>query len=129
MTEPRLRSPLGRAIGLGSAKEGVEHWWALRVTSIALVPLCLWFVAAVVGLAGTGRDALRAWIAQPVPAALMLLLIGVTFYHSALGLQVVVEDYVTHEGGKFALLIALRLLCVALAVLGVFSVLKLALGA
>src|SRR5437763_13718486 len=97
MAEPRLRppmrSPLGRAIGLGSAKEGVEHWWALRVTSIALVPLALWFVAAVIGLAGAQHGVLVDWLSQPLPAVLLVLLLIATFYHSALGRQGVIEDY------------------------------------
>src|SRR5438270_6324665 len=94
---PPMRSPLGRAIGLGSAKEGVEHWWALRLTSIALVPLVLWFVIAVIALAGADRALLVDWIRHPVPAVLLVLLLATTFHHSALGLQVVIEDYVGNE--------------------------------
>ena len=124
-----LRTPLGRAIGLGSAKEGVEHWWRERVTAIALVPLCLWFVAEIIHHAGADRSALAGWLHHPVPAVLMLLLLAVTFHHTALGLQVVVEDYVGHEGARLSLIIAIRLLCVLLAVFGIFAVLKLAFGA
>jgi succinate dehydrogenase / fumarate reductase membrane anchor subunit len=124
-----LRTPLGRAIGLGSAKEGVEHWWRERITAIALVPLCLWFVAGIVHHAGADRTQLILWLKHPVPAVLMLLLLATTFHHTALGLQVVVEDYVGHEGARFGLIIAIRLLCVLLAVLGIFAVLRLAFGA
>src|SRR4029077_16355347 len=106
MTDPQLRpaahapmrSPLGRAIGLGSAKEGVNHWWAQRVTALALVPLTLWFVIAVIGLIGADRQALGAWLHNPVAAMLMILLLVATFYHAALGLQVVIEDYVYRDG-------------------------------
>ena len=124
-----MRTPLGRAIGLGSAKEGVEHWWRERLTAIALVPLCLWFVAEIVHHAGADRAELGAWLRHPVPAVLMLLLLATTFHHTALGLQVVVEDYVGHEGARFGLIIAIRLICVLLAVFGIFAVLELAVGA
>ncbi|MBV9863114.1 MAG: succinate dehydrogenase, hydrophobic membrane anchor protein [Alphaproteobacteria bacterium] len=123
-----LRSPLGRAIGLGSAKEGVEHWWHLRITSIALVPLCLWFVGVLIGLAGADLDTFSAWLAHPVPAIVMALLLIATFYHTELGLQVVIEDYVHAEGLKLGLLIVMRLACIALAVAGLFAVLRIGLG-
>jgi succinate dehydrogenase / fumarate reductase membrane anchor subunit len=129
MAMPQMRSPLGRAIGLGSAKEGVEHWWMQRLTAIALVPLTLWFVIAVIQLAGAERDVLINWLRHPLPAVLLILLLFATFYHVALGLQVVIEDYVHHEGAKFTLSITMRLLCILLGGLGIFAVLKLALGA
>ena len=129
MAQTRLRSPLGRAIGLGSAKEGVEHWWMQRVTAVALVPLFLWFVTVVVELAGADRAALVAWLHNPMPAMLMILLLLATFYHLALGLQVVIEDYVHSEWLKLATVTAMRLLCVVFVVRGVLAVLKLALGA
>src|SRR5437763_3883690 len=101
MAEPQthapMRSPLGRAIGLGSAKEGVEHWWRQRVSALALVPLTLWFVIAVIGLVGADRQALVAWLHNPMSAVLMVLLLIATFYHTALGLQVVIEDYIHRE--------------------------------
>jgi succinate dehydrogenase / fumarate reductase membrane anchor subunit len=128
MALTRMRSPLGRAVGLGSAKEGVQHWWLQRVTAVALVPLVLWFVISVIVLVGSDRAALVAWLHQPLPAVLMLLLVVATFHHAALGLQVVIEDYIHGEGMKLGLTMAMRLFCIALAVLGVFSVLKLALS-
>jgi len=128
MAETRLRSPLGRAIGLGSAKEGVEHWWRQRVTAVALVPLVLWFVIAVIELAGANRAALVGWLHQPMPAVLMILLLVATFYHAALGLQVVVEDYVHSERLKLGAIIAIRLLCIVFVVRGILAVLMLALG-
>jgi succinate dehydrogenase / fumarate reductase membrane anchor subunit len=128
MAQSRMRSPLGRAIGLGSAKEGVDHWWWQRLSSIALVPLVLWFVAAVIGLAGADFDAVADWLANPLPAVLLVLLLVATFYHGALGLQVVIEDYVENETLKFALLIVMKLAAFILAALGVFAVLKLAIA-
>src|SRR5262249_4858900 len=124
-----MRSSLGRAIGLGSAKEGVAHWWAQRLSAIALVPLVLWFVIAVIDLAGADRAVIVNWLHHPAPAVLMVLMLIAIFYHSALGLQVVIEDYVAHDGARFTLLIANRLLSILLAALGIFAVLKLAFGA
>jgi succinate dehydrogenase / fumarate reductase, membrane anchor subunit len=128
MSETRLRTPLGRALGLGSAKEGVGHWWAQRVSAAALVPLGLWFAASLVALAGADRAAVAAWLKAPLPAVLMILTIGAVFYHGALGLQVVIEDYVPREGAKLAAIVLVRLLALALAVAGIFAVLKLAFG-
>jgi succinate dehydrogenase membrane anchor subunit len=126
MRSPQMKSPLGRAIGLGSAKEGVEHWWWQRISSIALVPLSLWFVISVIRLAGADLDTLVSWLDNPVPAVLFVLLIAATFYHGALGLQAVIEDYVENEGAKFAALIVMKLAAFLLAALGIFSVMKLA---
>jgi succinate dehydrogenase / fumarate reductase, membrane anchor subunit len=129
MAEPnassRMRTPLSRAIGLGSAKEWVDHWWAERITAIALVPLTLWFVIAVIELAGADRAAFVEWVRHPVPAVLLVLLLIATFYHNALGLQVVIEDYVGNEALRFGLVIIMKLASVVLATLGIFAVLKL----
>src|SRR5215472_1616041 len=111
MMATRMRSPLGRAIGLGSAKEGVEHWWGQRISAIALIPLCLWFVAAIIGLVGADLEAVQNWVARPLPAILLLLVVIMVFYHAALGLQVVIEDYVHAELAKLGLVIVVRLLC------------------
>ena len=123
-----MRSPLGRAIGLGSAKEGVEHWWAQRITAIALVPLTLWFVASVISLVGADIETVQNWVGLPLPAILFVLLLIATFYHVSLGLQVVIEDYVHTELAKIGLIVAVRLLSFALAVAGIFAVLSIALG-
>ena len=126
MKSPQMRSPLGRAIGLGSAKEGIDHWWWQRLSSIALVPLSLWFVIAVIRLAGADLETVVNWLDNPVPAVLFILLIAAVFYHGALGLQVVIEDYIGNEGVKFAALIVMKLAAFLLAAFGIFSVLKLA---
>jgi succinate dehydrogenase / fumarate reductase membrane anchor subunit len=123
-----LRSPIGRVTGLGAAKEGVSHWWSQRVTSVALVPLGLWFVASLLRMPGFGHDAVTAWIAMPLNAVLLLLLIGTLIYHSQLGVQVVVEDYVHHHGLKIATMMLLTFAHVALAALAIFAVLRLAFG-
>jgi succinate dehydrogenase membrane anchor subunit len=129
MADSRMRSPLGRAIGLGSAKEGVDHWWAQRVSAVALVPLAVWFVIVVIELAGADRAAFVAWIGHPVPAVIWILLLIATFYHGALGLQVVIEDYVGNEALRFGLIIAMKLAAMLLAALGIFAVLKLSFAA
>jgi succinate dehydrogenase membrane anchor subunit len=123
-----MRSPLGRAVGLGSAKQGVEHWVAQRVTAVALVPLVLWFVAAVIQLTGADFDAMEDWVGRPLPTIGLILLLIATFYHAALGLQVITEDYVHGELARFGLVILIRLACTALAVAGIVAVLSLALG-
>src|SRR6267154_4728531 len=126
MAAARLRSPVGRAIGLGSAKEGVEHWWLQRVTAVALVPLALWFVIAIVRLSGADIDTVRDWVGRPLPAILLVLLLIATFWHASLGLQVVIEDYVHTDLAKLGLVIVVRLACFALTVAGVFAVIAMA---
>jgi succinate dehydrogenase / fumarate reductase membrane anchor subunit len=123
-----LRSTLGRVRGLGSAKEGVAHWWAQRTTAVALVPLALWFVASVIGLAGADYAAVAAWFKSPFNATLMILLVVATFYHAALGLQVVLEDYVHHEGQKIVSILIVKGLAGLAGLLAVVSTLKLAFG-
>ncbi len=123
-----MRSPLGRVTGLGSAKEGVEHWWAQRLTAVALVILVLWFAVSLIVLAGADRAAVVAWLHQPVPAILMVLLLVAGAWHMALGLQVVIEDYVTAHGTRIILLILNRLAATVLAIAGIFAVLRIALG-
>ena len=126
MAVTRMRSPLGRVIGLGSAKEGVEHWWLQRITAVALVPLSLWFVIAIIRLVGADSDGVRDWVGNPLPAIMLVLLLIATFYHAALGLYVVVEDYIHAELTKLGLVVIVRLGCFALAVAGMFAVLSMA---
>jgi succinate dehydrogenase / fumarate reductase membrane anchor subunit len=128
MDGARMRTPLGRAIGLGSAKEGVEHWWSQRLTAIALVPLSLWFVASVISLAGADYVTFTDWVASPLVSVLLILTIIATFWHAMLGAQVVIEDYVHAEGAKIALLVLLRFACFALGLAAVFAILRIAFG-
>ena len=129
MSEPSLRTPLARVTGLGSAKDGTGHWWAQRLTAVALVPLVVWFVASVVSLAGADQAAVKAWLAHPLAALLMVLFLATGFYHLKLGLQVVIEDYIHGHAIKVALLIANVFACVLLGGGAVLAVLKLTLGA
>ena len=121
-----LRSPIGRVLGLGAAKEGVSHWWSQRVTSVALLLLGLWFVASLLRMPGFGYEVVITWIALPVNSVLLLLLIGSLVYHSHLGVQVVVEDYVHHHGLKIATMMLLSFAHVAVAALASFAVLRVA---
>ncbi len=123
----RTRSPLSRALGLGSAKSGVEHWWAQRVSAVALVPLTLWFAASIISHTGSDYVSFVTWLQTPAAMVLTILLLIFLFHHTALGLQVVIEDYV-HSGIKFVAVIAVRLCCFALAVTGIIAVLEIAFG-
>ncbi|HKL64107.1 MAG TPA: succinate dehydrogenase, hydrophobic membrane anchor protein [Woeseiaceae bacterium] len=122
-----IKTPMARALGLGSAKSGTEHWWMQRVTAVALVPLSLWFLVALLGLEGFEQAAVTAWIAQPVTAVLLLLLVGALVYHSFLGTQVVIEDY-TGGATRVVTLVVIRFVHVAVAVAAVFAILKIAFG-
>jgi succinate dehydrogenase / fumarate reductase membrane anchor subunit len=124
----QFRSPLGRVRGLGSAKDGTHHWWVQRLTAVALIPLAIWFVVSVVALLGADHAAFAAWVRNPVCATLLVLLIAATFHHAQLGLQVVIEDYVHHEGVKLASLLLIKGAALLLAGIGIFSVLRLAFG-
>ena len=121
-----LRSPLGRVRGLGSAKSGVHHWWLQRVTSISLLPLTLWFVLSVATLAGAGHADTVTWIARPWNAVLLLVTVGVTFHHTASGLQVIIEDYANQEWVKMGLILAVNGLCLVLALASALAVLRIA---
>ena len=102
-----FRTPLGKVRGLGSAKEGVSHWWTQRVTAVALVPLVLLFVSFLIMLANEPYGTVTAFMGKPFVAAVSLLLIAALFWHLKLGLQVVIEDYVHHEWTKIISLLAM----------------------
>ena len=122
-----IKSPLGRARGLGSAGHGSDHWMKQRITAIANIPLVIWFVFSVVSLRGATHAEFTSWLAEPVNAILAILFIVSTFYHGVLGSRVVVEDYIHHEWFKLLKLIGTKLFFFALAVACVFSILKIAL--
>jgi succinate dehydrogenase / fumarate reductase membrane anchor subunit len=125
-TSAILRSPLGQVRGLGSARCGSAHWWAQRLTAIALVPLTLWFVGAVIRLAGLPRAAVMHWAAQPLVAGLLIALVLTTFHHMQLGLQAVIDDYVAGEQSRLAYLLIIKAAAILLALVAVISVVKLA---
>jgi succinate dehydrogenase / fumarate reductase membrane anchor subunit len=120
------RTPLSRARGLGAAKHGVTLWISERVGAVALVPLTLWGVFAVLRLAAGDYDFAVAWISQPLNAVLMVLLLGISFWHMASGLRVVIEDYIHVTLNKSALLILNLFVCGLAGALSIFSILKVA---
>jgi succinate dehydrogenase / fumarate reductase membrane anchor subunit len=122
-----LRSSLGRVRGLGSAKEGVGHWWAQRVTAIALVPLSLWFVVSMISLIGADYAEYQAWIGQFGMALLMILTVLVLFYHAQLGMRVVIDDYVHGEAAHVITLLVVNFVLTALAASCVLAVVLVAL--
>ena len=122
------RTPLSRARGLGAAKHGVGHWIGERVGAIALVPLTLWGVFAVLRLAAGDYAFAAHWIAEPLNAVLMVLLLGISFWHMHSGLRVIVEDYVHVALNKSALLVLNLFVCGLSGALAIFSILKVALA-
>jgi succinate dehydrogenase / fumarate reductase membrane anchor subunit len=123
-----LRSPLGRVQGLGSAKDGTSHWWAQRVTAVALIPLTLWFVFSLLSLPALDYGTVRTWLSVPLCGLLAVLLVGVLTYHSYLGTTVVIEDYVHSAGMKLLSLLSLRFLYVLVGGAGIFAILRVAFG-
>jgi len=123
-----LRSPLGRVLGMGSAKDGTAHWWAQRVSAVALVPLTLWFVFSLLTLPALDYDTVRIWLSVPISGFLAVLLVAVLTYHSYLGTIVIVEDYVTTVGMKVLTLLVLRFLYVLCGGAGIFAVLRVVFG-
>ena len=121
-----LRTPIGKVRGLGSAKEGTHHWLLQRITAIALVPLTLWFAFSVACLAGAPYAQFTGWLASPLNTALLVLFLVSLFWHSMLGVQVVVEDYVHAEFLKVGTLIVLKLAHIALGVATILAVLRIA---
>jgi succinate dehydrogenase / fumarate reductase membrane anchor subunit len=121
---PSYRSDLGRVRGLGSAKHGTGHWWALRLTSLALIPLSLWFIVSLIGVMRGDYMGARQWLHSPVNATLMILLLAVGFHHAANGVQVVIEDYVHREAVKNASIIIVKFVSALLALAGIVATLR-----
>ncbi len=121
-----LRTPLSQVKGLGSAKEGTGHFWVQRLTAIGLVPMVIWIAFAVARLPSMSQADIHIWLGNPFSAVMMILFLVAAFWHAKLGLQVVIEDYVSDHAVRTVAIIAVNLLSVALAVVGVFSVLHIA---
>jgi succinate dehydrogenase / fumarate reductase, membrane anchor subunit len=122
------RSQLGRVRGLGAAHSGVHLWWAERVTSIALIPLTIWFVIAACTMLGAPRAAVLIWAAHPVNTVLLLALVIATFYHMGLGLQVVIEDYVHGEGTRMTSMLIMKAVVFLLGLASFVAVIRLGFG-
>lgn len=125
----KIETPLGRVRGLGSAQAGARHWWHERLTAISTLALLVWLVVSLLRLPDLHYGTFVVWLAQPLAAVPMLLLIFSVFWHLKMGLQVVVEDYVHEEGGKFFWIVLINFFAVAAGTLAAFSVLKIAFAA
>jgi len=125
-----LRSPLSRARGLGPTKEGgTGHWWAERMTAIALVPLTVWFVISAISMVGADHATFKAWAGAHGNPVLLILFSIAVYHHGQLALQVIIEDYIHHEAVHFTVLIGVKLTAIFLAAFTIFSVAKLTFGA
>lgn len=122
----KFQSPLGKAKGLGSAHTGTHHWLMQRVTAIILLPLILWLVYSIFSLQGATYTEFTAWLANPLNAILMVFFIVTGMYHSVLGNQVIIEDYISHKWFRLAKLIGQKVFFTALGIACIFSILKIA---
>jgi len=123
-----LVTPLNRVLGLGTAKGAAEHWWMQRLTAVALVPLAVWFAVGLTTLPDFSYVTVAAWVHRPVTSILLILFVGAAAYHSFLGVQVVIEDYVEGKASRVALLMASAFAHTGVTVAAVFSILKIAFG-
>jgi len=123
-----LRSDLARVRGLGSAKDGVHHWWVQRLSAVALVPLGIWFVVSAIKLAGVPLPAFKLWLNTGANAFLMVLFVGTLFYHLKLGLQIVIEDYLHVEKTKVVALMLNTFATIFVGAFSIFALVKVAFG-
>jgi succinate dehydrogenase / fumarate reductase membrane anchor subunit len=123
-----LRSPVARVRGLGSAKSGTQHWWHQRVSAVALILLVAWFVVSLILNAPAEQAQVRAWVSSPVTMVMLIMTILFGLWHAALGMQVVIEDYVHSEGMKIGLILLIKVLAVLAAVAAVVAMFRMAFG-
>ena len=123
-----LWTHLARARGLGSARDGLKHWWAQRLTAIALIPLVVWFAISLVMLSGADYDIARAWIGSPLVMVLLILTIVIGLQHGQLGLQVVIEDYIHGDGWKLALIVIVKFIAVLFGLGAIVAILRIGFG-
>jgi succinate dehydrogenase / fumarate reductase, membrane anchor subunit len=119
----KMQSSLRSAIALGSAKDGVHHWWMERISAIALIPLTLWFVIGVIGVAGADYATFSAWLAKPWNAGLLICFIGAAFLHGKMGMEVIIEDYVEPRSVQMMVKVFVNLMAFSLGIISVVSVL------
>lgn len=123
-----MRTPLGKVLGLGSAKSGTEHWWLERVTAIAGIPLTIFFIVFVMMHLGATRTELVASMGNPLVAILMVLTVISMLWHMRLGLQVVIEDYVHAALPKYLSLLFNTFFTAILGVAALYAILKMSFG-
>ncbi|GGB47677.1 succinate dehydrogenase, hydrophobic membrane anchor protein [Roseibium aquae] len=123
-----MRTPLAKVRGLGSAKDGTDHFWRQRVTAVANVFLISFFVILVISLQGSSYQDVVAAMGNPLVAILMLLVILSGVYHMKLGMQVIIEDYIHSEGKKVLALLGNTFFCALIGLGTLFAVLKLGFG-
>jgi len=128
MSRTSLRTPLARVLGHGSAKEGVGHWWTQRLTAVALVPLTVWFVLGLFSLPSLDYATAHGWLAGPWNSIGALLLVLTLAWHSSLGVQVVIEDYVHDHALKVIALVVSKFAHVVLAAVGALALLRIGLA-
>jgi succinate dehydrogenase / fumarate reductase membrane anchor subunit len=128
-TDPVTRTALGKVRGTGSAREGAEHWWHERLSSVAVLLLFVWLIVSLLRLPSLDHRGVTEWLRDPLAAVPMLLLVAATFWHLKMGLQVIVEDYVHDEGNKFLTLLLLAFAAVGGAAFAIFAILKIAFAA
>lgn len=124
-----IETPIARVRGHGSAREGAEHWWTERLTSLATLLLFIWLAVSLLTLPDLDLRTVSAWLGSPMGAVPMILLVISTFWHLKLGLQVVIEDYVHEEGGKLFWLVLINFGAVLGAAFALFAILKIAFAA
>lgn len=124
----KFRSPLTVAKGFGSAKEGTHHFWMQRVSAVALVPLVLWFCFSLAMMPTASYETVVSWMQSPFNAVMLILCIFASFWHLAQGLQVIMEDYISNHHIRMVSILIMKLLCFFFAALGIFSVIKIAVG-
>ena len=122
-TTASLRTEIARVRGLGSAKEGVQHWWGQRLSALALIPLGIWLVASLVAMAGADHAAIAQWLGAPFTLGALSLTILAVLYHAVLGLQVVIEDYIHGHAAKFIWIILIKFAAFALGATAIVSLL------
>jgi len=128
MSTSNMRTPLGRVLGLGSAKSGTEHFWKQRLTAVANIPLTIAGIVIVIALLGRNHAATAQILGSPVIAILMLLFVISVCTHMRIGMQVVIEDYVHEDKSKLALVMLNTFYCVAVGLAAAFAILKLSFG-
>jgi succinate dehydrogenase / fumarate reductase membrane anchor subunit len=123
-----LKTDLARVRGLGSAKDGTHHFWHQRLTAIALIPLSIWFVTALLCMFSANHADVVEWIAAPHVTTLMVALVAALYYHIKLGMQTVIEDYIHTEWLKFTCVIALNLGVLLCGLISIVAILKISFG-